>query len=108
VEFGAGAEKIAALGPAIAAFEASAGKFTTGLDNRSGAVSSLRVLFRNADEELKERMDEIVNNVKSTQTDFYAGYKTARVIHDMGGGHGGGTTNPPTTPTQPPTIGPTK
>ena len=35
VEFGATAEKLAALEPAITAFEASVGKFTTGLDTRS-------------------------------------------------------------------------
>ena len=100
-EYGADAEKVAALAPALAAFSTTVGNVSTGYGVRSGAVSSLKSLFQDADTELKERMDEMVNNIKDQEPQFFVGYRTARVIHDMGGSRGGSGTGGDINPPQP-------
>jgi hypothetical protein len=80
----------------------TAGNFTSGLDVRSGAVSSLKTLFQRADVELKERIDGMVNNIKTNEPQFFVGYRTARVIHHTGGSRGDDSKDGGSTPPTPP------
>ncbi|MBK8550263.1 MAG: hypothetical protein IPL53_04065 [Ignavibacteria bacterium] len=55
---------------------------------KKGANTSLTNLFKDADS-LLDSIDKFMENYKDSNKDFYAGYKAARVIRDLGIRHNG-------------------
>jgi hypothetical protein len=94
--YGAPAEKVDSLQPALDAFKGSMDAVATGASGRTGAVKTLKSMFNEADAVLKDSLDRMAATLQNSNPQFYASYKAARVIHDLGGSH---TKNlPPVTP----------
>jgi hypothetical protein len=98
--YGCGPEKLTLLAEALNTYKTSTDAVVTGNTGRTGAVSTLKSLFSDADLVLKEKIDNMVNNLQASHKQFYAEYKAARVIHDMGGSRGSAddTATPPAAP----------
>ena len=67
---------------------------------RAGETETLPVEISNTTSLLRNRLDKLMTRYKKTQPEFYAGYRSARVIVDRGGS-GGGAPTPPTPPPAP-------
>ena len=66
---------------------------------RSGAGGSLASLIAQTDELFDKEIDDLAGILKSDEPEFYKGYKTARVIHDVVGSHNNDDEDtPPDTP----------
>jgi hypothetical protein len=87
-QYGAPAEKVDSLQPALDAFKGTMDSIATGTSGRTGAVKSIKSLFIGADTVLKESLDRMVATLQTSNPLFCASYKAARVIHDLGGGRG--------------------
>jgi hypothetical protein len=106
VAFGTDAAAITKLQTAYAAYKKAAAAVPEGQSTRSGSVENLKDLFLEADTVLKEQLDKLVENIQTSQPVFYKEYRTARVIHDVGGSQADETPpapNPPTTSPAPQT-----
>lgn len=57
------------------------------LVNRKGATQQLRTLFKNADEILKEQLDNLIANFEISHPAFVQGYQNSRMIIDLGRRH---------------------
>jgi hypothetical protein len=79
------AEKIAALQSAITAFVKASEAIASGASGTSGAVKSLKDLFLETDDLIKDQFDNFVKTLKTTQPQLFTEYLTARHIHDLGG-----------------------
>jgi hypothetical protein len=79
------AEKIAALQSAITTFTKASEAIAGGASGTSGAVKSLKDLFLETDDLIKDQFDNFVRTLKTTQPQLFAEYLTARRIHDLGG-----------------------
>jgi hypothetical protein len=99
-QYGVPAEKVDSLQPALDAFKGTMDSIATGASGRTGAVKSIKSLFIGADTVLKESLDRMVATLQTSNPQFYASYKAARVIHDLGGR--GKNQQPPVTGTTPP------
>ena len=68
---------------------------------RSGETQTMPQLISANTSLLRNRLDKQMTKFKKSNPEFYAGYQSARVIVDRGGG-GGSTPTPPTPPPAPP------
>lgn len=66
----------------------------TAIAGRKSETDTLPDLIAETTSLLRNRLDKLMTKFKKTQPEFYAGYRTARVIVDRGGA-GGGTPPPP-------------
>ena len=83
--YNVGAEKLVKLQTAIATFKAATEATASGDSSVTGAVKTLKDLFLEADDIVKEQFDNFVKTMKIDEPQFFAEYKTARKIHDVGG-----------------------
>ena len=73
----------------IAQYTDALGVRNTGAATKSGAKKTMQTIFREADNIL-DSIDRLMNKFKIIDPDFHAGYKSARVIKDLGYRHRGG------------------
>ena len=88
----------------IADFEAAIANVDKGHSGRSGARIAVHDAFDAADDVLKNQLDKMMETVRKTDPQLYNEYISARVIHDLGGGHGkdkGQNPAPPDAPAPP-------
>ncbi|HMS34393.1 MAG TPA: hypothetical protein PKC91_09920 [Ignavibacteria bacterium] len=82
-KYGIPAEKLESYTTNIETYSKALGAQDTGGAVKKGAYKSLSTLFKDADS-LLDSIDKLMENYKDSNEDFYAGYKTARVIKDLG------------------------
>jgi hypothetical protein len=87
VAFAITSSMLADLKSRIAAFEEALKDVSTSVAERSGARSMLSDLFIQADEVLKDEMDQMMQVFRTTDPEFYNEYRSARVIKDLGVRH---------------------
>ena len=68
----------------------------TAVAGRAGVTNTLPDLISSTTSIVRNRLDKLMTRFKKTQPQFYAGYQSARVIVDRGGG--GGAAQPAPTP----------
>ena len=73
----------------------------TAIAGRKGETDTLPDLISSTTSILRNRLDKLMTKFKKTNPEFFAGYRSARVIVDRGGS-GGGSPTPPTPPPTPP------
>lgn len=81
--YGISPDKLAKYIDLITSYENALGARYTGGATRSGASKSLLNLFREADSTL-DSIDRLMENYKVRNTEFYNGFKSSRVIKDLG------------------------
>lgn len=77
-------EKLDDLQAKTDAFDAALGKRESSVAERVGATAALTALFEQTDDVLAKEMDNIVEAIRSTQTQFYNEYFAARVVKELG------------------------
>lgn len=104
-DYGITAAVLANLDAKIAAFKAAVENLGSSVAGRIGANTTLKNLFEQTDDLLKEECDKYIEVIKSTETQFYNEYFAARVIKDLGVRHkGNGDTPAPQPPVVPPVV----
>jgi hypothetical protein len=73
----------------------------TAIAGRAGETGTLPEEISGTTSLLRNRLDKLMTKFKKSQPEFYAGYRSARVIVDRGGS--GGPTPPAPTPPATPT-----
>ena len=68
----------------IAVFTAALGSRESSVAERAGARTSLADLFKQADDILREELDQLMELLRASEPQFYTEYFTARVIKDLG------------------------
>lgn len=81
-DYGIEAEHLAELQTLIDDYSAVTPKTRTAVSQRKVLNANLRQLFKDADEILKEQMDKLVVNFRSSHPDFVAQYESNRIIID--------------------------
>lgn len=89
------------LTQALATFNAVKAKPRTAVAERAAQTESLPSLIRDASDILRSQIDKLVNLFRRTDSEFVAGYRSARVVVDRRGGQG--TPKPAGGPAPPPT-----
>ncbi|MBK9334008.1 MAG: hypothetical protein IPM96_16775 [Ignavibacteria bacterium] len=88
-KYGITADKFAEFEGKIAQYADALGAKNTGTATKSGARKTMQTMFKEADSIL-DSIDRLMNEFRIVDPDFYAGYKSARVIKDLGFRHTGG------------------
>ncbi|HMQ70623.1 MAG TPA: hypothetical protein PKA90_16700 [Ignavibacteria bacterium] len=86
--FGISSDSLAEFTGNIKIYEDALAAKASGGATKSGAVKSLMTLFRESDNIL-DSIDRLMENYKVSKSEFYDGYKTSRVIKDLGIRHKG-------------------
>ena len=73
----------------------------TAIAGRAGHTNTMPDAIRDTKSLLRNQLDKQMTKFKKSHPEFYAGYRSARVIVDRGGS-GGGAPSSPTPPPQPP------
>lgn len=73
----------------------------TAIAGRAGETGTLPEVLRRQMSLLRNRLDKQMRKFKKGSPEFYAGYRSARVIVDRGGSGGGGSSTPPPAPPTP-------
>jgi len=73
----------------------------TAIAGRAGETGTLPEVLRRQMSLLRNRLDKQMRKFKKGSPEFYAGYRSARVIVDRGGSGGGGSSTPPPAPPKP-------
>jgi len=84
--YGITAEKLTGFQNEAAKYADALGAKNTGSATRSGANKTMVSLFKEADN-LLDSIDRFMENYKISDKDFYDGFKSARVIRDLGTRH---------------------
>lgn len=84
VPFGVTAAKITSLDNAITAYETAVPAPRNAVANRMSVAETIKLKLKEGDEILKERMDKLVIQFKTTEPEFHAAYKANREIIDPG------------------------
>ena len=82
-KFGIAASKLDAYLRNIEIYSKAIGASSTGGAVKKGAFKTLKTLFEEADSFI-DSMDRMVENYSDSHAEFYAGYKAARKIKDLG------------------------
>ena len=82
-KFGIPASKLDAYARNIEIYSKAIGASGTGGAVKKGAFKTLKTLFEEADS-IIDSMDRMVENYSDSHAEFYAGYKAARKIKDLG------------------------
>lgn len=82
-KFGVPASKLDEYSRNIEIYSKAIGASGTGGAVKKGAFKTLKTLFEEADS-IIDSMDRMVENYSDSHAEFYAGYKTARKIKDLG------------------------
>ncbi len=98
--YGVTTEMLAALKQRIDAFNRSIGERESSVAQRMGARLSLSNLYDKADSMLTDEIDNMIEMLKGTETQFYNEYFAARVTKDVGLRHKPDESQQPA-PTQP-------
>lgn len=93
--------KLESFAANIMTYSIALGAQDTGGAIKKGAFKSLSTLFKDADS-LLDSIDKLMENYKDSNEEFYAGYKTARVIKDLGIRHNEEEEEEPEAPEQKP------
>ncbi len=88
-KYGITADKFEEFESKIAQYKDAIGAKNTGTATKSGAKKTMQTMFKEADS-IVDSIDRLMNNFRIADPDFYAGYKSARVIKDLGYRHTGG------------------
>ncbi|MBK8549847.1 MAG: hypothetical protein IPL53_01825 [Ignavibacteria bacterium] len=83
IKYGIPPAKLESYTGNIETYSKALGAQDTGGAVKKGAYTSLTNLFKDADS-LIDSIDKFMENYKDSNKDFYAGYKAARVIRDLG------------------------
>lgn len=81
-DYGITPQKLAAFDTAINDYAAKSPKTRTAIANRQAHNANLRELFKQADDILKNQMDGLMKNFRTTHPDFYNAYLAAREVID--------------------------
>lgn len=82
VDYGVTAAKITALDDAIEDFVSAVPAPRNAVSNRVSIAEQIKQLFKDGDQLLKERLDKLALQFKTTQPNFYTAYRSNRVILD--------------------------
>ncbi len=82
-KYGISSAKLESYTANIETYSNALGEQDTGAAQKKVAYTSLSALFKEADD-LIDSIDRFMENYKDSNPDFYAGYKTARGIRDLG------------------------
>ena len=83
IKFGIPLSQLESYTTNIETYSKALGAQDTGGAEKKGAYKSLSTLIKDADSVL-DSIDKLMENYKNSNEEFYAGYKTARVIKDLG------------------------
>lgn len=83
IKYGISAEKLSAFLTNIETYSRAVAAKDSGGATKKGASVTLETLFKNADD-LLISIDKLMENFIDSNGDFYSGYKSARVIKDLG------------------------
>lgn len=86
--YGISSDRLAEFTENIKIYEDALAAKASGGATKSGAVKSLLTLFKETDDIL-DSIDRLMENYKVSNSEFYDGYKTSRVIKDLGIRHKG-------------------
>jgi hypothetical protein len=87
VPYGVTADVLAALDQKCSAFDAAVSELSKGKVERTGARSMLNDLFDEADDTLKNKLDNMMKVIRRNEPQLGIAYDAARVIKDLGAGH---------------------
>ena len=82
-DYGVTSDKVSELKTDIDEYYESLGMRESGVAERKSAGVSVKALFYEADEILKNRIDRLMEVFKAGQPDFYNIYRAARIIRDL-------------------------
>lgn len=82
IPFGVSAAKITDLDTAITNYNTAVPGPRNAVSNRVSVKDSMKELFTDADQLLKERADKLALQFKTTEPEFYAAYRSNRIIVD--------------------------
>lgn len=97
-DYGLVAADVAALDAAKTKFHGIKTAPRTAIAGRKGETDTIPILISDTTSILRNRLDKQMTKFKKSHPEFYAGYRSARVIVDRGGS----SATPPTPPTPPP------